>query len=144
MSFISPVHPFMVPITTTLLNRKAVPNVKPLPPHKFFFMSTGVPGSGKFRVPKDQLFPPEKEQKENIQPIQTKATQRMHKKKSSKEQHQKHWAVVDRRVKELREKEKRQINISTFMNENGSKIDVGPLALDGSLEIQFCFTIKKK
>ena len=90
MSFLP--HPFVVPVTTSQFkgNRsRVIPNAaRPLPPYRFFFSSTGVQqptaqpqNMEKFkRVPKDQLFPDEKTQKENIQPVQEK----VHKKKKKK------------------------------------------------------------
>lgn len=115
MSFLP--HPFVVPLTTAQFkgsnNRssRVIPPqnaAKPLPPYRFFFSSTGVQqqpqqqqNMEKFkRVPKDQLFPEEKTQKENIQPIQEKVHQKMYKKNKKKQRWfpRKNMTTVNRRV----------------------------------------------
>ena len=152
MSFLP--HPFVVPLTTAQFkgsnNRssRVIPPqnaAKPLPPYRFFFSSTGVQqqppqqqNMEKFkRVPKDQLFPEEKTQKENIQPLQEKVHQKMYKKNKKQRwfPRKNNKTTVNRRVYN-----KKKFNY--FPHER--TYNIGPIALDGTTNIEFSFTIKKK
>lgn len=117
--------PFVVPIATTPLNYRPVPNVKPLPPHQFFFSSTPAQGAGKFRVPSTQLFP---EEKENHKPIQIKATHKNCKKRYLQ--------------KKKREQPKRHY-LGTKIADGEYKTNLAPIPIDENTSIQLSFIIKK-
>ena len=117
--------PFVVPITTTPLNYRPVPDVKPLPPHQFFFSSTPARGAGKFRVPSTQLFP---EEKENLKPVQSKATQKNRKKRVQQKK---------------REQQQKKYFLGTKNAGTSDVFELAPIPIDENMSIQLSFKIKK-